>query len=193
MAVHAIDIVNLSEMKQQLDLGAIPGDTTFDATVTNNIIGAVETIDPMIRIPLLDKTISKTIPLPSPAEPIYIQEYQINQRSATPDTPVLVTYWQPDEIHEQRPTHPPTGVAAYAWADVQPRQTTLWPAAAGWPQSDYPYYRIDYDIGTPASQVPDAIRQAIILLARRLYHRYETMGRNSTWYQLLGPYRNKTV
>lgn len=189
----ALQILPVTEMKDQLDIGTVPVDAAFDLTVAGYIESAVSTVDPLVRPSLLDQTIAKTIKQPDAGQPIKLKHVSdVRSHDGEPD--YSIKYWLAAEATNNRPIAAPTGVADYGWVDTTGlARVAIWPAAADWPTSATQMYRVQYNVGIAAADVPEPIKQSIILLARRLYKRYETMDRNATWYRLLGPWRKISV
>ena len=197
MVASVLDLITLEQMKHQLEFGSLIEDDSSDDEILHHMESALKTVDSYVRYNLLDQTIQTDIPPPGRA-PIVIKVVNLhydNQETATPPT---IKYWLSGDVSSDGilPIGEPNGTITPSWIDTAIKgQVALYPPADGWPQlpTRYQRYRIIYQVGMRVSEVPVPIRQAVILLTRRLYYRRETMGPDVTWLKLLGPFRSMTV
>ena len=197
MVASVLDVITLDQMKEQLEFGSLIADTSSDDEILHHMESALKTVDGYVRYNLLDQTVQKDV-LPPGQAPIVLNVTNLHySNQETPDPPT-VNYWLASQVNDDQtlPIAEPTGSVTPSWIDTAVKgQVSLYPPAAGWPQlpTRYQRYRVSYQVGLRASEVPVPIRTAVILLTRRLYNRRETMDPNATWLKLLGPFRSMTV
>ena len=195
MVASATEIISLQEMKQQLDFDDQGEDDTYDELVLEALEAALQTVDKLVRFDLLDQTIELEIPYPGNA-PIELRVANLHSHQETPDPPTI-KYWHANEVNydETQPIAAPTGTITPTWIRNIKGRVLLYPPAIGWPALPTRYRRllVTYQVGMRSSEVPVAIKQAIVLLTRKIYNREPTNGPNMVWYTLIGPYRNMRV
>ena len=160
MAANALEIVSLAAMEQELQLGSFPVDDPLTQQITNHIGAAVSMIDPLVRFSLIDTTDFIHLAIP-------YQEFSPMFKAYTlKPTTIQINYWENTEAPSGSPISLPTGVINNVEVDSSgdPFHLLL-PGTAGWPTGlTYPYIRVTYSTGIAANDIPQAIKQAVILL-----------------------------
>ncbi len=183
MARNALEIVPIIEARSAMRL--VGDDAQHDALIARYIVGAVEWVERLCRIGIVDTPLSETVGAPAGDEPLVIRHrsHAIRDVSARPSDEPLAT---PMALSLAPATEAGKGFSLIAMP------------AGGWPNSSM---RVDYTLTTPADAVPGAIRTAIILLCRDMYDMREEVGGSGgvgsgrPWavYAMIAPYRDNRL
>ena len=189
MATSATDIISLDMAKEELGLTAYPGDE-YDARITRYINQAVNRVDSISYLPLINKSITKQIDIPDIRDPIYLREYAIRTSAS-----VTVKYWPDDTLLDGSPVDNPTGTLASAdlYLDSTGEPVYLIRPKQRWPILEFKEGILSYMVGVDTDKIPPDVIGSIILLIRRLYDGLNTDTPDAAWRRMLAPYRTVSV
>ena len=172
MAEHAVDIVSVVEMRDELQLG---DDQSHNDRVMRVITQSVAWVSKRLSIPLIDTIIVHYLTIPR------LEDYPIKHKLNDIKSIEAFKYWE----LTQRLREDPTGIVE---VNTLGRVTIdrIWPPEANWPSALYDStFQVSIKHGLAAIE-PDH-KAAVILGARQLYIGYPEIRSTASINILLAP------